>query len=230
VMAGIAVTGDDIMDMGAGGLLAEIPSRPSPRELTGAPRVVAVVLAAGKSTRMGAHKMLADFAGRPLLRVAVENVLESSVDEVVLVTGHGAADCEAALLGLKVRFVHNPEYATGLASSLRVGVAAVGSADAVVVCLGDMPRVSGSVVDQLIAAFNPDEHRSIVLPIFEGKIGNPVLWGAEHFPRLLNLSGDNGARRLITEIRSEATEVEIDNSGVLIDVDTSDDLAALAAG
>jgi molybdenum cofactor cytidylyltransferase len=229
VMAGISVTGADIMDMGAGGLLAEIPSRPSPRELNAAPRVVAIVLAAGKSTRMGSHKMLAEVDGRPMLKVVVEYVLSTSVDEVIVVTGHGAADCEAALAGLNVRLVHNADYATGLASSLRVGVAAAGKADAVLVCLGDMPRVGGNVIDRMIAAFNPTEHRSIVLPSFQGEIGNPVLWGAEHFQRLLKLAGDKGARRLIAEIRSEATEVEVDDAGVLQDVDTVGDLDKIMA-
>ncbi len=224
IMAGIAVTGEDIMDMGAGGLLAEIPSRPSPRELNAAPRVVAIVLAAGKSSRMGSHKMLAEVDGRPMLRVVVENVLASSVDELIVVTGHGAKDCESVLAGLKVRLVPNADYATGLSSSLRAGVEAAGEADAIVVCLGDMPRVGGPVIDRLIAAFNPTEHRSIVMPSFQGEIGNPVLWGAEHFPRLLKLSGDKGARRLIAEIRSEATEVGVDDAGVLRDIDTAADL------
>ena len=224
IMAGITVTGEDIMDMGAGGLLAEIPSRPSPRELNTAPRVVAIVLAAGKSTRMGSHKMMAEVDGQPMLRVVVQNVLESGVDEVIVVTGHGAADCETVLSGLKVRLVHNPDYATGLSGSLRNGVEAAGKADAIVVCLGDMPRVGGTVIDRLIAAFNPTEHRSIVMPSFQGEIGNPVLWGAEHFPRLSNLSGDKGARHLIAEIKSEATEVEVDDAGVLRDIDTAADL------
>ena len=213
--------------MGAGGLLAEIPSRPSPREPNAAPRVIAIVLAAGKSTRMGYHKMLAEVDGQPMLKVVVKNVLASSVDEVIVVTGHGATDCEAALAGLKVRLVHNPDYATGLASSLRVGIGAAGKADAVVVCLGDMPRVAGSLIDRMIAAFNPDEHRSIVMPTFEGRSGNPVLWSADCFPRLLTLTGDKGARHLIESLRGEATEIEADDAGVLQDVDTPEDMATI---
>ena len=228
VLAGIEVTSDDIMDMGVGGLLAEIPSRPSPREpgVQSAPRVVAVVLAAGLGRRMGGVKMLADFDGRPMLAATVENALASGVDEVVVVTGHARAKVEVALTGYKLRLVHNPDYATGMASSLRVGVAAASMADAVVVCLGDMPRVSGVVIDQLIAAFNPTEHRSIVVPTHKGQFGNPVLWGAEHFARLASLSGDRGARTLIGDLKSEATEVESD-IGVLMDADTPEELEAL---
>ncbi len=228
VLAGIEVTGNDIMDMGVGGLLAEIPSRPSPREsgVLSAQRVVAVVLAAGLGRRMGGGKMLADFDGGPMIVATVQNVLASAVDDVVVVTGHEPEKVANALRGFKVRIVHNPEYATGMASSLRVGVEAARSADAVIVCLGDMPRVSGVVIDRLIAGFNPTEHRTIVVPTHKGQFGNPVLWGAEHFARLKSLSGDKGARMLIEDLKSEATEVEADE-GVLLDADTPEALAAL---
>ena len=226
---GLSVTREDLMDMGEGGLLAEIPSRPSPRELQvpSAPTVVAVVLAAGEGRRMGGGKMLAPFQGRPMIAATVANVLASGVDEIVVVTGHGAADVEEALKDAKVRVVHNQDYASGMASSLRVGVQAAGAVDAVVVCLGDMPRVSGEVIERLIAAFNPIEHRSIVVPTHKGQFGNPVLWGAEHFARLTSLSGDKGARALIAGLKAEATEVEADE-GVLMDFDTPDALKSAA--
>jgi molybdenum cofactor cytidylyltransferase len=123
--------------------------------------------------------------------------------------------------------VDNPDYAIGMASSLRVGVQAAGLADAVVVCLGDMPKVKPEVIDRLIAAFNPIEHRSIVVPTHKGQFGNPVLWGAEHFGRLTSLSGDKGARMLIGDLKSEATEIEADE-GVLMDFDTPQSIRSAA--
>jgi molybdenum cofactor cytidylyltransferase len=226
--AGLSVSREDVMDMGAGGLLAEISSRPSPRENKSqvAPRVVAVVLAAGKSSRMGSNKMLAEVNGEPMLRKTVKNLRGSAVDEIVVVTGHEANAVAAALQGLGLRTVHNPNYAHGLSSSLRVGVDAAGRADALIVCLGDMPRVSAETVDRMIAAFNPTEHRSIVVPVHKGQFGNPVLWGSEHFARLRTMSGDKGARALIGDMKSEATEIEADD-GVLIDADTPEALAAI---
>ncbi len=228
ICAGIAVLPDDLMDMGVGGLLAEIPTRPSPRESKpqSAPRVVGVVLAAGKSSRMGSNKMLADFGGTPMLRVTVENVLTSAVDHVVVVTGHEPEKVIAALQDLDVQVVHNPQYADGLSTSLRIGVAAAMQADAIVVCLGDMPRVKADVINRLIAAFNPVEHRSIVVPMHQGQLGNPVLWGTEHFSRLTSLVGDKGARSLIGAMRNDATEIEADES-VLMDADTPEALARL---
>jgi molybdenum cofactor cytidylyltransferase len=228
VLAGLTVTSDDIMDMGVGGLLAEIPSRPSPREqpVPTAPRIAAVVLAAGLGRRMGGTKMLADFGGKPMVVATVENMLASGVDEVIVVTGHESEKVIAALSHLKIKVEHNPDYETGMASSLRVGVEAAKNADAVAICLGDMPRVSAQIIDRMIAAFNPTEHRSIVVPTHHGQFGNPVLWGSEHFSRLASMVGDKGARSLIAGLKSEATEIEADES-VLLDADTPERLAML---
>jgi molybdenum cofactor cytidylyltransferase len=116
-----------------------------------------------------------------------------------------------------------------MASSIRAGVAAARQSDAVIVCLGDMPRVTAPVMDRLIAAFNPVEHRSVVVPVNNGQFGNPVLWGAEHFHRLLALEGDRGARELIAQLKHEATEIACDIN-VLKDVDTPEDLLAMQCG
>ncbi len=230
IIAGVPVSRDDIMDMGAGGLLAEIGSRPQPRELSSpsAPRIAAIILAAGKSTRMGSNKMLADFRGSPMVRATVANVLASSVDEVVVVTGHENEKVEFALENMNVRFVHNPDFATGLATSLRTGIQAVaGRADAAVICLADMPLVDGSIIDRLIAAYNPTENRNIITPTYKGKMGNPVLWGAEHFPHLTGLSGDKGARHLIEAFKPEMVEVETESDAILRDADTAEMLAEM---
>ena len=232
LIADAPVARSDLMDMGLGGLLAEIPSRPSPREGQGevpvSPRAVVLVLAAGLSSRMGVPKMLADFQGQPLIRASVQNALSSSADEVIVVTGHRSDEVMAALAGLKLRFVHNPDFASGLSTSLRCGVQAIaGKADCVIVHLGDMPLVKGQVFDRLIAAFNPIEHRSVIVPTCKGAFGNPVLWGAEHFARLGGLDGDKGARNLIAEMKSGTIEIDAGSDSVLRDVDTPGDLEAL---
>jgi molybdenum cofactor cytidylyltransferase len=229
VIAGIAVTPDDIMDMGAGGLLAEIPSRPRPREsdVHVAPHVVAVVLAAGLGSRMGGNKMVALLNGKPMINATVDNIKAAAVDRIVVVTGHEQDAVRASLAGIDVTFAHNPDFASGLSSSLRVGIKAAGKADAVVVCLGDMPRVKAEVIDRMIAAFNPTEHRSIVVPSHQGKLGNPVLWGVEHFEQLSSLEGDKGARMLLAALAQEVTEIEAD-AGVLLDADTPAALKSIA--
>lgn len=232
VMAGIAVTPSDLMDLGVGGLLAEIPSRPSPREhkpaAHAAPRVAALVLAAGSSTRMGSNKLLADLHGQPMIAQTVKRIAASRVEKIVVVTGHQAGDIQNALADEKVTLVHNPHYAEGLATSLRAGVAALrNSCDAILVCLGDMPLIDGRDVNRMIAAFNPAEHRSIVVPVHDRRFGNPVLWGEKHFSALLACEGDRGARGLLERHLDEAVEIAIDNQSVVLDADTPDALAVI---
>jgi molybdenum cofactor cytidylyltransferase len=234
VMAGVPVAAEDIMDMGAGGLLAEIPSRPAPREdrpkAQRAPRVAAIVLAAGTSSRMGSNKLLAEIGGAPLVAATVKAVKASPVETVTVVTGRDAEAVARAVEPSGARTVHNPDYAEGLATSLKAGLAALPpDADAVLVCLGDMPRVAPATIAKLIAAYNPAEHRSICVPSVNGRRGNPVLWGAQHFAALKGLSGDRGARVLFDELAEELVEVAVEDEGVLLDVDTPEALETVRA-
>jgi molybdenum cofactor cytidylyltransferase len=231
--AGLEVTGRDIMGMGVGGLLGEIPSRPQPRDGEPAPapaKAAALVLAAGQSRRMGGpNKLLLDVAGKPMVRQVAEAALASRADPVVVVVGHQQHQVRQALRGLKVRFAHNPDYAGGLSTSLRAGLGALPSDCAgAVVCLGDMPRVSAALIDRLIAAFDPVEGRSIVVPTWRGKRGNPVLWARAFFAEMQGVAGDVGARHLIGEHAGAVVEVEADGEGTLIDIDTPEALAAYA--
>jgi molybdenum cofactor cytidylyltransferase len=229
LMANIAVTPDDLMAMGHGGLLAEIPSRPSPRERNAAegmpPRVAALVLAAGLSSRMGENKLLLDFDGQPVLAATLEAVRKSSVAQVVVVTGR---DAEAiAAVAQPLQCVENPDHALGMASSIRVGMAALADVDGVVICLGDMPLVSPRTIDALIAALDPAGGMTIVVPTHQGRRGNPVLWGRTHFARLQALTGDAGARQVLAELHAETLEIAVDDPGILADADTPDALDAL---
>jgi len=232
VMAGIHLAAEDIMDMGAGGLLTEIPSRPSPREarpeVPRAPAVAAIVLAAGSSTRMGFNKLLADVGGQPMIRRSVTAVLASAARPVIVVTGRDADKVAAALDGLDVVIVHNPDFQSGLSGSLRRGLEAVPeSADAALVCLGDMPAVMPRTVNRLMAAFAPSEHRTICIPIHDGRRGNPVLWGRGHFAAMKAITGDRGARGLIDEMPEECVEIQVGDDSVLTDIDTPEALDRL---
>jgi molybdenum cofactor cytidylyltransferase len=151
------------------------------------------------------------------------------VRETVVVTGHERERVEAALAGLPVRFVHNPDYAQGLSGSLKAGIGALGrKVDGAVVLLGDMPRVTAGHLRRLIDAFDPAEGRSIVVPTHRGKRGNPVLWSRAHFAAMRDLQGDVGAKHLIGEHEDEVVEVELEDEAPLLDVDTPDALAGLA--
>jgi molybdenum cofactor cytidylyltransferase len=232
VCADVPVTKRDIMQMGAGGLLMEIASRPQPRAgaqpAIKAPRIAAIVLAAGQARRMGANKLLAEVGGQAMVARIVDQVRAAQVGPVVVVTGHEAEKVRAAVTGKPVTFVHNPDYAVGLSTSLAAGVAALPpEADGAVICLGDMPRVTTRHIDKLIAAFNPLEGRAICVPTVKGKRGNPVLWAKEFFPAMRHVAGDTGAKHLIGEHADQLCEVPIEDDGVLVDIDTPDALAAL---
>lgn len=190
----------------------------------------AIVLAAGASTRMAPrHKLLIKGpAGRPMIERTVANVLTSSARPVVVVTGARDADIRAALAGMPVTFVHATDHAEGIAASLRAGIRALpATARAALVVLGDMPLVPGSVMDRLMAAYSPTDGRSIVVPTFDGRAGNPVLWGAAFFPEILALTGDQGARRLLSRHAENIAHVDVTDDGVLRDFDTIDSLASL---
>ena len=227
--AGIEVTRTDIMRMGVGGLLTEIPSRPLPRDLAvpRAPRVAALVLAAGRSKRMGRNKLLTPVEGGPLALRAIDAALASQAGPVIVVLGHESERVRSAIGERAVRLVEAPDYAEGLSASLKAGLAALPDRiDAVIVCLADMPRVSAPIIDRLIAAFNPAEGRRICVPIHKGQRGNPVLWDLAYVPEMATLTGDRGAKPLLERHADVVCEVEMTDDAVLLDLDTPEALAA----
>lgn len=237
LFAGLDVTGDDIMDMGVGGLLTEIESRPQPRNrevgkrdvMQSRQKIVGLVLAAGRSVRMGRdNKLLVEIDGKPMVAHAVEAMLASKADHVIVVTGHQADAIKAAIGEKPVTFRHNPGYADGLSTSLAAGLDALpGETAGVIIGLGDMPRIRFADIDRLIAAFNPGEGRAICVPTVEGKRGNPVLFSVEFLAEMRAVEGDVGARHLIGAHHDRVCEVEMADDAVLIDVDTQEALAAL---
>ncbi len=241
LFAGLKVTGADLMKMGVGGLLKEIDTRPLPREKAPAtprsgaaprtsPTIAAIVMGAGRSRRMAPHNKLlvTDKAGKPMIARVVDNVLSSNARPILVVTGHQAEHVETALGGRPVRYVHAPDYAEGLSASLKAGIAAVPpECSAAIVCLGDMPLVTGRMIDRLLAAYDPEEGRLIVLPTFRGKQGNPMLWDRRYFAEILAITGDSGARFLIGKHAEAVAEVEMADDGVLRDFDTTESLTTL---
>jgi molybdenum cofactor cytidylyltransferase len=234
LLAGLPVTRADITGMGVGGLLMEIVTRPQPREERtpeAGRRVAAVVLAAGRSTRMGAiNKMLAEIGGKPLVRIAVEQAIASRAKPVIVVTGHQHEKVEAALKDLPVRLVRNPDYAEGLGTSLKTGIAAVPeNADGAIVCLGDMPQVDAALIDRLVAAFDPERGALVIVPSIIGRRGNPVVWSRRFFHDLMSIQGDIGARHLIGAYAEAVVEIPVVGAAALIDVDTPESLSAVKA-
>lgn len=233
LLAGLEVTARDIARLGAGGLLSDIAVRPHPRaEGDAGQGFAAVILAAGRSARMGQgiNKLMEEVGGVPVIRRVVEAALASTARPVIVVTGHEAARIAAALDGLDVTFAHNPDHASGMASSLRAGIFAVPeTAAGALVVLGDMPLLSSDVIDRLIATHAPDEGRLICVPVEGGLRGHPVLWSRRYFADLGALEGDVGARHILAANQDVVAEVTISGAGAFLDVDTPQLLAQARA-
>jgi molybdenum cofactor cytidylyltransferase len=197
-------------------------------------RVGAIVLAAGRSSRFRAQggvavtKLVETLGDKPIVRMAAEAALASRARPVIVVTGHARSTVEAALAGLDVEYAHNPEYSSGLASSLRVGLAAMPTDVAgALVLLGDMPWIDARLIDALIDGFQANARALAAAPMHEGRRGNPVLLGRGLFAAATRLKGDEGARRLVAALGAgEVVEVEAPDSGVVVDIDTPSDLMA----
>lgn len=188
--------------------------------------VTGILLAAGSARRMGSSKVLLPWYDRPLVRHLAEIALSSDLAEVIVVIGHQAAEVQTALRDLPVRIVHNPAYADGQSTSLHAGLAAVNQdARAAMVLLADQPLLTTAVIDALLVAFRGSQ-APIIAACAGGRRGNPVLFARELFPELMTISGDEGARSVVSARRAQVHCVEVDHT-VFADVDTPEEYAAL---
>ncbi len=219
-----------IMAMGVGGLLKDTPTRPAPRtSRQPSSAIAAIILAAGLSRRMGPRNKLLvpDDTGVPMVARTLAQVQASPARPIYVVLGHQADAVRAALPPTGINYITAPNYADGLAASLRAGIAALpASISAALVFLADMPMITPAIIARLIAAYDPTEGRLIVVPTNRGKRGNPVLWDRRYFPDILSLQGDTGARALLGRYAQAVVEVEVADEAVLIDFDTPEALGA----
>jgi CTP:molybdopterin cytidylyltransferase MocA len=194
------------------------------------PRVAAVVLAAGGSTRFGRPKQLAAYEGEPLVRRAAAAARAAGAHPGVVVVGAHAALVGAALAGLDgVAIAVNEGWRAGLASSLAVGLGAVAPAapEGVLVTLADQPLVDAAALRQLLAAFAAG-HRVVAAAYGDGAVGVPALFGREHLAELAGLAGDAGAGAWLRARAGGVARVSL--GAAALDVDTPADLARLADG
>lgn len=239
--AGVSVGPGDIRALGVGGLLMEIQSRPQPRAAEppakAAPRLGALLLAAGQSRRMGADsKLLLPFPDRPMVAVTAERLRAAGIfDPILIVTGHRGAEVRAAVDADDagpIQWVTAPDYTEGLSRSLIAGVteALRLPLDGVLIALADMPLIDTDDLHALAAAFAPDQGRSIIIPTVEGQRGNPTLWARHLLPEMLGLDGDQGAKRLLQTFADQVVDVPRANLGLLVDLDTPEAYRIALAG
>jgi molybdenum cofactor cytidylyltransferase len=194
--------------------------------------VSAVIPAAGMSTRMGQNKLLMSFKGKSLIAHAVDTLLASEVDEVVVVLGHEAEKVMEKLEGKQVKFVKNPNYREGLSTSVRAGVSAVSPmAKAIMIYLADQPLLEARDVDRIIRAFAQARqlNKSIVVPFFHGQRGNPVILDPSYRDAILDVVGDVGCKRVIRRNPDRVFVVEMEADHVVRDVDRLEEFEKLVA-
>lgn len=223
------LTPEVIQSMGIGGLLKEPVDRPEPRapaKTASIEHTAVVLLAAGKSSRSGkTHKLLAQLDNKPVIEQTVISLKKAGFKDITVVTGARSGELEAALSGQQVSLVHNPDYETGMGSSLNVGIKSVNS-DAIqcLICLADMPFVAPSTYQALVEAAGRHTESTIFAPSLKGKRGNPILWRRSMFDALSQVSGDIGGRQIMRENQHKICEVDVGDPGILIDLDTPEAL------
>lgn len=190
-------------------------------------KVSAIILAAGQSKRMGReNKLLTTWRDKTPLEYVCQAATGSICNETIVVTGHENLEVGKALSEFEVKIVHNHEYASGMASSIKTGVLAASqiSSDAIVVLLGDMPGITSMMINQIILAGNANSPDSIIVATCETQRGNPLLWPCNYFDELLTLEGDTGARQIISKYEDKIIELEL-GAAVRFDLDTPDAFA-----
>lgn len=182
--------------------------------------VSAILLAAGRSSRMGKLKQLMPLGDSTILEQTLDNLLGSKAAEVIVVLGHKAEEITKRLSGRPVKLVVNPLYRKGMGTSIAAGLKFVDSqAEAVMLVLGDQPYVDSPTIDRLIDAFSSSK-KGLIIPTHKGQRGHPLIFARNYKAQLSKLTGDIGGREIIRENPKDILEVSVDGEGILIDIDT----------
>jgi len=188
-------------------------------------KIKALVLAAGYSSRMKRNKMLLPFAGSTVIENTVGKFLQSQVDGVALVVGSEGEKIQHILASYPVQLIDNPRFAQGMSSSVQEGVRVL-KEDAelagIMIIPGDMPLIKKETVNAILARFEETSF-PIIIPVYHGKRGHPVLFAKSLFPQLMEVSGDVGAREVVRRNYEQCCFLEVEDQGVLIDIDSPEE-------
>ena len=183
----------------------------------------ALILAAGESKRMGRSKQLLPFENKTILETVIDHITQSAVDQTLVVLGAQHKEIEKVIKDLPVKSVYNPNFKEGMLSSAQKGFLSLPEeAEAVLVFLGDQPRIPSSVIDQVITAYQSSD-KGIVLPVYDKKRGHPVLISTKYREEVTHLYPEIGLRELIHNHPEDILEVQVDTSAIIEDIDTPED-------
>ena len=192
----------------------------------------ALILAAGKSSRMGKPKLLLPFKGAPIVTHAVSLAIRNQLHPIVCVTGgyEGEVKHVLARFGENATIHYNPDFESGMASSLKEGIHALqGKVDAVIIFLGDQPLVPDFVVQTIIQEYNASKEKGvkIIRPIYNEQIGHPLLFDRNLFHEFETLFGDEGGKRIVQQHKDDLKLIHFPNSDWGIDIDTPEEYMTL---
>jgi molybdenum cofactor cytidylyltransferase len=183
----------------------------------------ALILAAGESKRMGRSKQLLPFENKTILETVIDHITQSAVDQILTVLGAQHKEIEKVIKDLPVKSVYNPNFKEGMLSSAQKGFVSIPEkVEAVLVFLGDQPRIPSSVIDQVITAYHSSE-KGIVVPVYDKNRGHPVLISTKYREEVTHLDPEIGLRELIHNHPEDILEVQVDTSAIIEDIDTPDD-------
>tara|TARA_B110000014_G_C20042057_1_gene541686 strand:- start:502 stop:1104 length:603 start_codon:yes stop_codon:yes gene_type:complete len=195
--------------------------------------ISAILLAAGLSSRMnGENKLIKEINDKPLIVHSIKNLLGSAVNEIIIVLGYEKDVVENLIeQNKKIKIVFNKDYKKGVSASIKTGLANISSkSEFFFICLGDMPNVNQNIYNKMIKTIynynkklKPNFRKEIVIPTFEGKDGNPILFSKYMKSKLKNIEGDKGAKELINLYKNKSINVPIKNSGIILDFDIIED-------
>jgi len=195
-------------------------------------KIMALVLAAGYSSRMKRNKMLLPFGEGTVIENTVQRFFQAQVNGVAVVVGHQQEEIRQALASYPVQFIENPHFPEGMSSSVKAGIKVLGEdpqVDGVMIIPGDMPLVKKETVCAVREKFR-ESFSPVIIPVYEGKKGHPVYFARTLFRRLEEISGDVGAREVVRENLASCFFLEVNDAGVLIDIDSPEEYAKWSKG
>jgi molybdenum cofactor cytidylyltransferase len=185
--------------------------------------ICAIVLAAGESRRMGCQKLLLPFGATTIIERVIDQLLHSTVDKVLVVVEDARDSVAAALAGLPVTIAANPDYQSGMLSSVRCGLRALPDhCHAVMAALGDQPGITTKLVDELVQAFTAAK-KGIVVPLYRGRRGHPILFLEHYRTEILTQHDEVGLRGLLRAHAEDLFELTVSTPAVLSDMDYPED-------
>ena len=186
-----------------------------------AARISAIILAAGKSSRFGSTKQIMPLGKSTLLETTIDNYLSSDAGEIVVVLGHMSGNLSRFLGDRPVKRIMNPRYNEGMSTSLIAGIRSVNpDAGGIIIALADQPLVDTATINKLIKAFGTGKRKGIIVPVYNGQRGNPVIFSRKYIDEILEIKGDVGGKEIIYRHPEDVKEVAVDCKGVLQDIDT----------